>query len=497
MEDAREDFDELAWDRTDEAWEESQKQLRRLSTCHTVASFVEKTFDKRATLVLPMIIGDYNILYRLSLEGASPDILARRPCPNLAQFPDEKPLREAATAAFFYQNTQLPIPQLFNYTLWSQNPEIGPFTILQHVENQGTLSHRLKAPNNDPSESHVLNPDISESTLECLYRKVACCLLQLSQPSFPSEAEGRSFVVSGRPITPNMNNMIRLANIPRAVLPPEDQTYWTADEWYVALAEMHMAQLVFQHNDLVTTEDDCRNKYVARQLFQKLARQGRLSTYGFKDDDWSSYSKTQSSNVSPAPPRTGSFRLWGDDLRPGNILLNASDDIVAVIDWEFTYVGPTKFILDPPWWLLLEVPEMWSSGIDRWEEVYGLRLKTWLSAMKQAEEAMGSGRMPFDLSTYMRESWETGRFWLNYAVRKSWAFYTIVWKYLDERFFGDREGNIPKHDLWKTRIHLLGEEKKSAMEPFVDRKMMESKQRVLIDWNPEEAKERLAEVLFD
>jgi hypothetical protein len=257
-----------------------------------------------------------------------------------------------------------------------------------------------------------------------------------------------------------------------------------------------MAQLVFQHNDLVSTEDDCRNKYVARQLFYKLAKQGRLSTFGFVEDDWSAQSKTQPLILSPAPAGSGSFRLWYDDLRPASFLLNESDDIVAVIDWEFAYVGPTQFVLDPPWWLLLDVPEMWSSGIDDWRKVYDMRLKTWLSAVKQAEESIASNSMPFTLSTYMRESWETGRFWLNYAARKSWAFDTIFWKYLDERFFGIRGRHVPNHDLWKTRAHLLGEKERRAMEPFVERKMEESKERILIDWDPKEAKERLSEVLF-
>jgi aminoglycoside phosphotransferase (APT) family kinase protein len=121
---------------------------------------------------------------------------------------------------------------------------------------------------------------------------------------------------------------------------------------------MHIAQLAFQHNDLVSTKDDCRNKYVARQLFRKLAQQGRLSTFGFAEDGWSAQSKDQPLRLSQAPSQSHSFRLWCDDFRAGNILLNESDDIVGIIDWEFAYVGPTQFVLDPPWWLLLEVPEM-------------------------------------------------------------------------------------------------------------------------------------------
>ena len=35
------------------------------------------------------------------------------------------------------------------------------------------------------------------------------------------------------------------------------------------------------------------------------------------------------------------------------------------------------------------------------------------------------------------------------------------------------------------------------MESFVERKMVESKERILVDWSDEQVKERLAEVLFE
>jgi hypothetical protein len=37
--------------------------------------------------------------------------------------------------------------------------------------------------------------------------------------------------------------------------------------------------------------------------------------------------------------------------------LNEADSLVAVVDWEFAYVAPTQFVLDPPWWLLLDLAE--------------------------------------------------------------------------------------------------------------------------------------------
>ncbi|KAF4975973.1 hypothetical protein FZEAL_7300 [Fusarium zealandicum] len=210
---------------------------------------------------------------------------------------------------------------------------------------------------------------------------------------------------------------------------------------------MHLAQLLFQHNDLVSSEDDCRNKYVARQLFRRLAKQGRLSTLGFAQDNWSA----------------------------------------AVTK---------KFVLDPPWWLLFETPEMRRpSGVDEWSKAYGLQLETWLKAMEEQEK--GAAFLDgIPLSAHMRESWETGRFWLNYAARKSWAFDAVFWNFLDQRFFGARHSGVPDEELWKTRLDLLSREEQQAMEPFVTRKMEESRERILVEWEPAEARRRLSELLF-
>ena len=142
---------------------------------------------------------------------------------------------------------------------------------------------------------------------------------------------------------------------------------------------------------------------------------------------------------------------------------------------------------------------MWHTNIDDWTKIYDVRLKAWLRVIEKAEVSIETKPKEFTLSIYMRESWETGRFWLNYAARKSWAFDTIFWKYLDQRFFGskEREGEIPMQDLWKTRIHLLSERERSAMESFVERKVEESKERILIDWNDKQVKERMGEVFFE
>lgn len=127
----------------------------------------------------------------------------------------------------------------------------------------------------------------------------------------------------------------------------------------------------------------------------------------------SAQSRNRASKLLPAPSNTDSIRLYGDDFRPGNILINDANEVVSVIDWEFTYTAPTQFVLHPPWWLLLDTPEMWDADIDNWVEKYELRLETWLSAMREAEEIESSASLGIKskentLSSYMRESWETG-----------------------------------------------------------------------------------------
>ncbi|KAK4034488.1 phosphotransferase [Parachaetomium inaequale] len=499
MYDGQEELDNLVWDKNDEDADKSLKKMRLKTTCREVERLAAQRFRTRATLVSLLIVGGFNILYRVHLaeDPPRPDVMVRLPCPSLVQFPGVKTLQEAATAKYIAENTQIPIPRHFFY---GRDPTLGPFIILQHVENRGSMSARLTAPSDDPSATHALDPDMTDATLEDLWGKAASCLVQLSRLTFPRigalvEVEGdgdggrtgspfsSSYAIAGRPITHNMTDMVRLANVPRAVLPSESRTYGTADEWYVALAEMHLAQLVFQHNDAVESADDCRNKFVARQVFRRLAKRGLLSCFGFAEDDWSAQASSSSRIISsPAPAGSGAFRLWGDDLRAGNMLLSEADDLVAVIDWEFPYAAPTQFVLEPPWWLLLDPAETWPAGIDDWTRVYEARLKTWLAAVERAEDSIPDGHpsdLPVPLSTYMRESWETGRFWLSYGARKSWAFDMAYWKFLDER------------------LHLLTDRERAALEPFVERKMRESKDRIIVDWDPVEARKRLSEVLLD
>jgi len=262
-----------------------------------------------------------------------------------------------------------------------------------------------------------------------------------------------------------MNDLVRVGTLPRSKLPAN--IFESSSSFFLTLADLQMEHLKHQRNDAVDSTIDCQRKYIARKLFRKLVdhrQRNRATTPG---DDF------------------GPFKLWCDDLRPANVLLNADLQIVGVIDWEFTYAAPAEFSHAPPWWLLLEQPEYWPDGIEAWTKVYECRLETFLNVMVKREDSLiASGRLTENqrLSELMRKSWQTGEFWVSYAARRNFAFDSVYWHKLDERFFGPA-GTV--ENAWEKRFDLLDDAEKTAMEQLVQRKMADMEERVLA-WEPNE-----------
>jgi hypothetical protein len=232
-----------------------------------------------------------------------------------------------------------------------------------------------------------------------------------------------------------------------------------------------MAQLVFQHNDAVDDEDDARDKYVARQLFRKLAADGRLAA-GLGQN---------------AEPDT-TFRLWSEDLRPSNVLIDKELRVVGVIDWEFAYVAPSQFTFDPPWWLLLTEPDEWAGGYSKWTEAYEPRLDTFLRILE--DEERHTGTVGKTLAQRMRESWESKTWMVNFIARRSWYFDALYWRVLDPAYFGPNEDGD-----YKVRLGLLKEANQASMEPLVRRKLEEAEECILVEWEEEAARSHLANIL--
>lgn len=485
MYEERQDFDNHVWDLNDAAHEAVETKAFFSAAAKRAVTAVEEHFNQPATFLKPVRIGGFNI--HIQIKSEELDLIVRSPRPLLLQFPDEKVDYEAATANVIRERTPLPIPRQYKYS--GRHPTLGRFIIMDYVEHEGDMVDVLAIPGLDPAIPPVLNPDISEASLFDAYSKLAHCLLQISGLKFPKigslSKSNDGYTVCNRPITQNMNCMTQQGGIPEEVLPPPKTTYATANEWYVKLAEMHLSQLLFQHNDAICSTEDCLNKYVSRQLFRKLARQGKLTTFGFSNDNWSAQ-RLQNTATLPEPNGSADFRLWCDDLRPASFLIK-DGEIAACVDFEFAYAAPTHFTLDIPWWLLLELPEMWEGGMHSFSEAFEQRIPVWLAAVRDVEKRLScSHPLP---SQYMQESWSTGRFWLSYAVRKSWAFDAAYWNFLDERFFGKREKGVP---LWRARKQLLSRRERRLMVPLLRRKLEDCQHRTVINWEPGEASRLLA-----
>ncbi|KAI0192764.1 phosphotransferase family protein [Astrocystis sublimbata] len=482
--------DDLAWeenDKQDEIWEKSlySKEVQR-----AVGNLILRYRPGAAEVLHRPIKGGYNVLWRLEYKDGSSTAL-RVPFKGSVKFPDEKTRYEAATMRYIAENTTIPVPKVYHYGIAAENPiGIGPFIIMEYIEHEMTMSEALADPL-DPDEYHVLDPNVSEHKLNLLYGQMANILLQLSRLKFPRigslvEHVDGTISVSGRPLTQNMNSLIQLTDMPPTLLPSPSQTYTNVDEWYTALADMHMAQLVFQHNDAVEDEDDARDKYVARQLFRQLASSGRLTS----EDELEGDGKD-----------SAGFLIYSSDLRPSNILIDKDLQVVGIIDWEFAYVAPALFAFDPPWWLLLRLPECFDGKYKAWMKAYKPRLETFLRLLEVEEEkmqaspelvssfrhlALSDAKSP-PLSKMMRQRWESKAWMINYAAKSSWEFDALFWRYLDPEYFGPNE--VADH---QARLSSLTSKESETMDALVKTKMDEAKERSLVHWDHGSAKAHLA-----
>jgi hypothetical protein len=137
--------------------------------------------------------------------------------------------------------------------------------------------------------------------------------------------------------------------------------------------------------------------------------------------------------------------------------------ITAVLDFEFTNTMPAQFVYDPPWWLLLLGPDMWLERrtMEEFLARYEPKMEQFLRALERVE-AKTRGKQSEEpcLSARMRDSWKTGRFWFNYAARKSLDVDAVYWNVLHEDGAG---------------VELLDEETRAEMEPFTQMKMKQLK----------------------
>ncbi|KAL1864619.1 hypothetical protein Daus18300_007636 [Diaporthe australafricana] len=525
---------------------------------------VEKLVDfarrYRPGFSLPKIIhtairGSYNVNWRLEFEDGLSTII-HVPIPHTVAFPDEKIRAEVATMRLIRNNTTIPVPEVYGWGTSAGNPTgYGPFIVMEYIEHTRSLQDVIRD-RIDSVGSTGLKKGVPDKKLLKAYRQMANIMLQLStiegtaigypslskplatkppasssssssaplQSTSPSpnapisfdstnQSKSRISKVHHRPVSMSMNDLVIMGGLPPSILPPSNKAYTTSDEYYQAMADLHLAHLTFQHNDAVEGRPDGSEKYVARQLFRRLAKEGQLA----KDEDECEVTAagTQQKEV---------FKLWCDDMRPSSVLLDGDDNVVGVIDWEMSYFAPASYHYDPPWWLLKEKPEFYKKGLGSWAKEYERRLPLYLEAvdmeeahLKAAKEHTNVDAGPVNsrlqlltiteagrdahpstpTSKRMKRNWESGRFFVDYAARRNYAFDPIYWKYIDKKFFGKNKkaGLLSKKSAYKERLHLLSEQERAQMERFVAWKSEDVEGEEVVEWDENDAQAVMAACL--
>lgn len=220
------------------------------------------------------------------------------------------------------------------------------------------------------------------------------------------------------------------------------------------------------------------------------------------------------------------FRLWGDDFRPENVLLDENGAVVGVVDWEYTYFAPETYWVNPPWWLPLEVMEDYinedtdsgtlnqeevSHDAEKGKEKQGNRdfqkqrdelLRKYVRALERAETKLQNDQQveprskhlcsrsnkgltvsaPIEqhpsLSQLMGLRWDEDKveFALTTSLAQNFLLENFFWGYIDEFYWG--ENSVGGHE---GRFELLTPPRRMLMDGFVHRRVKEQQ-----NWDPKD-----------
>ncbi|KAL4883965.1 kinase-like domain-containing protein [Aspergillus karnatakaensis] len=382
-----------------------------------ICALANKYRGRDDCMMRSMHSGSFNFSFRLNWDDGGEYWLIRFPLSGKSMILDEKVYREAVLMKYIARETTIPVPRVIAHGTAAENPTgLGPFIIMTWIEGK-RMSDVLRLANGDP-KVHVLNPVIDPEVLKGLYGQMAEVLLELWKLDLDSigslgEADdtGKT-VINGRHLTQELNELVRTDGVVKCV--PE-RTYQSSIDYIVSLLELQSTNLEQQMNGLYDSID-CREKYACRYLIKAIAL-----------------------NFIPRDNH-GPFKLFSDDLWPGNVLVNDALEIVGVIDWEFCYAAPSQFVASIPWWLLLRRPDSLLNGSDPTEFLSSFLPKAdiFLESMGTREQARGiKGESP-RLSALMRQSIQDKSAWFMLACRMVGSVDLIYWDLLDEFVWGPR-----------------------------------------------------------
>lgn len=161
--------------------------------------------------------GSFNWCFKVVFEDKT-KWAVRFPIVGKVMHPEETVRREVAVVKFLKEKTRVPVPGIIAFGMAADNhdPDMGPFIIEEWVDGVSLISIMEELPR--PSWGPVLRKDISDETLNKIYRQMAKILLELSMHDFDkigslsiAELGGglTHWQVTSAPLTLKMNEVER------------------------------------------------------------------------------------------------------------------------------------------------------------------------------------------------------------------------------------------------------------------------------------------------
>ncbi|KAK1948885.1 hypothetical protein LY78DRAFT_16591 [Colletotrichum sublineola] len=389
-----------------------------------IVAFVHKRLNWNGTgSYNGFLKGSFNISFKVQRADSDEQVIIRFPIPGRIHEPwrDEKVENEVMVMKYLHDLTSIPVPLVRDWGLTEDSPQhLGPFIIMDFVEGQ-ELSGLLQQPTENKEDAVVLDPDIDNAKLDFVYEQIAGFMLELSHHRFPrigaisQDATSGQWEVTRRPLTYDMNEVVTLGGYPTDNL-DSAAPFDCASHFFAARGKSFQVHLEAQRNIAADDEELAWNEFVARHCFAHI-----IPTHGTVNEN-------------------GPFRLFCDDLRPTNMLVDPETlKISAILDFEFTNAMPAQFADDVPWWLLLKQPAVWigDGKLQEFLTLFQPRKEQFIRAMERAEAKSRLAADETSLSARMRDSWDSGRFWFNLASRSSFDISEIYWEVLHKDGLGE------------------------------------------------------------
>ncbi|OHE90430.1 phosphotransferase enzyme family protein [Colletotrichum orchidophilum] len=415
--------------------------LKLIKAKEDIVAFVKKRLGWNGTgNYTGFLNGSFNISLVIKRDDSDERVVIRFPIPGNIYEPwrDEKVENEVMVMKYLRDLTSIPVPLVRDWGLTKDSPQhFGPFIIMDFVEGE-VLSDLLQQQNENKKDPIVLDPNIDNVKLDFIYEQIADFLLELSHHNFPrigaisQNATSGQWDVIRRPLTYDMNEVVTLGGYP-----PDRFTsaapFDRASDFFAACAQSFQIHLEAQRNIAADDDDLAWKHFVARHCFAQM-----VPTMGTVND-------------------AGPFRLFCDDLRPTNMLVDPETlRITAVLDLEFTNALPAQYSDDLPWWLLLKQPAIWISEDDlplhEFLVMFEPRKEQFIRAMERAEAKSEVTAEETRLSARMRDSWDSGRFWFNLASRRSFDVGELYWEVMHKDGLG--EAILDSETLGKKKAFL-------------------------------------------